>query len=173
MSEAAPRPTHQNSHDIIAKFRLEYSGILADAGVSEQHTSTAGWQRLYKCHEEHMRQRRRELAKRLRALAERMEDFGLSEEDEKDVRDAAKMSAEAREAHDAFVRQTVDPVRMPVGDSERVAVAFQALANRQEQDAPLVNVGLAELMRIEIARQPRIVWDEQRGTVSVVRREEA
>lgn len=156
-----------NNRDIFQNFRAEYGAALADARLSAEHTGTEGWQRLFSDRRDKEREHRRELAKQLRTQAERLEDFGLTEDDEKAIKDIAKASAELRDSGAVFERETIGRVCAPVQACERIALQYINQATRLESDTPLHNIGVEEMMRIEIGKYPKPLWDAENGIVEI------
>lgn len=164
-SNPAPGPSNK---DIVLRFREHYSAALADAAVSAEHTATEGWQKLYSGHKRASKDHRREWAKRLKNAATRLEDFGWSEDDEKGVKDLVKEAAELRENEEGWQVQVVDPVTAPVSACERICIEHINEAARIEADSPLHSIGLVETMRLEVAKQPKPVWNADAGTVTLI-----
>lgn len=162
-----PAPESKSNKDLIQRFREEYKAALEDARVSAKHTETEGWQRLYAEHRKAGREKRRELAGRLGTLGKAMEDFGLTEEGEKDLKTVAKESETLRASNEVFETETVERVCAAVRACERIIEAYRNEAVRQESNAPLHNVGLEHLMREEIAKVAKPRWDSETGTVKI------
>ena len=162
-----PNPSPNQYRDLIEKFNSEYAAALGEARISAEHTATPGWQKVYAQQRDQARQRRRDLAKRLGALATMLEDFGLTEDGEKAVKDVAKESAELRETNAAFSHECVERICAPVGACERIIDLYRAEAARNESAAPLINIGLEELMRDAISKVARPSFDDETGAVVI------
>ena len=168
MTKPQPQGDSPNrKRDLVTTFLHDYSDALAEAKVSEAHTATDGWQRLYAGWLATDQTQRRRVAGYLRDLADRLEDVGLGDDDLLNLRDAKKEITELKEAAALFRLQTVEPVRKPATVCAALKEHFAAQARRQEAENPLLEAGLAEVMREAIAGQPRVTWDEERGTVSI------
>lgn len=163
----APTPGPANNRDLITNFRSEYGAALADAHESASMTQTDGWRRLYTDFRESDRKARRDLSARLRKFSDRLEDVGMDEDDEKGVKEVAKLSGELRDASDFFDRDTVGRVRAPVESCSTLIENYLCEAARQENAAPLHNVGLVEMMRFEISKHGRPTWSDDTGTVKI------
>lgn len=166
-AETNPQPSPNQREDLVARFHREYRAALADARTAAEHTGTEGWQALYAKQRDDARDSRRDMAKRLKNAAQTLEDFGLSEDGEKSVKDIMKESATLREANEAFKRQVIDRVTAPVMTCERIAEHFLNEARRQEHDAPLHNVGLEHLMKDAVASESKPSFDDDTGIVTV------
>lgn len=162
-----PSPDPKSNKEPILKFRDEYEHALSLARVSEEHTSTEGWRTLYAGVREADKVARREGARRLRLLADAMEMVGLSEEDEKGIKDIVKNSAELREKATTFERETVDRVTAPVMQCEQLIQNHIFNAEQMESRDPMFNIGILELMKMEVAKQPKPWFDKETGVVSV------
>lgn len=162
------RPENENQRDVILRFLDDYRIALEQARISANHTATEGWQRLYQGHYEKQRKKRREMAGRLRLLATALEDFGLDEDQEKELRDIRTASAELRSLEEVFQAQTVEPVRAPVAECDRLIRQAIADAQREEAAAPLHNPGLEHLMRDTIAHLEKPTWSSDRGLVELI-----
>jgi hypothetical protein len=155
-------PKNQNL-DPVSRFKASYATALEGLSVAVLHTSTQGWQELYTAHRKAVRDRRQELAALLRDFADGMERRGLCEQDEKDLGDIRKASAELRAAEDHWQLQTVGPVKAPVDVCQQMLADAVSEAVRLEAREPMLNVGLEELMRMEVAKCIRASWDEDTG----------
>jgi hypothetical protein len=165
-AERVPSPGKSNK-DIIARFRDEYNAALADAEVSANHTVTEGWRRMYSDRRQKSRAKRAEAAKRLRFLVDRLEDFGWMEEDEKSTKDIVKESTELRATEDAWQREVVDRVCEPIGRCDKIRIDYENQAHREEQLAPLHNIGLEQMMKSETRKQRRPRFDHETGQVFI------
>ena len=164
---ALPNPeVPQNAQvDPVTRFIQRYAKALDAAKVSMAHTDTDGWRRLYAGHAEYLLDARRKLSKELTSLAESLEVGHLTEEGEKELGDVKKAAMELRVANGYWERQTVDPVRQPVRTCEQMLVSAVDEARRIEADQPMLNIGLTELMRAQVARSARVSWDSEIGAV--------
>jgi hypothetical protein len=168
MEERAPQPNPSNSNrDLIQKFREEYGAALSDARQSAEHTATPGWQALYAQHKQACRDARRGMGKSLATYAKLVEDFGLSEDDEKAIKEITKTSAELREMVEVFQGEVIDRVCAPVVSCENLILHYRAEAARVESQSPMYHVGLEELMRMECSKQPKPVFDVESGMVEI------
>ncbi len=165
-AEPSKRPDNQKI-DIIKQFQEEYTAAIADARISEEHTQTDGWQKLYGNERRDEQQTRRRLCGELEQAAERLQLVGSTEDDEKALAEIKKGMTAMRERRDSFDRTTVAPVKEPVDRCERVAEKFSSSAKYAEQNAPLHNVGLEHLMRDAIAGCPKASWNEDAGRVEL------
>lgn len=156
-----------SNRDLVSRFREEYEAALIDAKISADHTATEGWQRLYAAERDRQIEYRRNLAQTLRNVADRAEARGLSEEEDKEISEAKKSSADIRDRHEIFERETIDPVREAVRTCDRIIDEVKSQAYRDEHDAPLVNVGMVEIVKMEIAKHPRPRWNEDKGQVLI------
>jgi hypothetical protein len=167
-SASQPLPNQPNKNrDLFETFQDKYAAALAEARISEEHTATAGWQALYANHRISVKSMQRDMAKDLTVLAETMEKWGLTEDGEKHLAEIKKHSAELRDLQSAFELQTIAPVRQSVVECDRLVSEFVAQAETDEQRAPLVNVGMGELSRMEVRKVCRATWDSEAGRVIV------
>lgn len=151
----------------VQRFREAYERALNEARVSEEHTATAGWRALYATRATEFKAERRRIGAALKDLGRKMEDVGLEEEEEKWMGELKKGSLALREAMAAFDRQTVEPVRQPVYDCDRVISDAVSLAEREERDNPLLNAGLSKAVREATQSVPRPRWDGRAGVVTI------
>lgn len=151
--------------DLIERFNAEYEAAMIDARRSAEHTATEGWLDLYRMRRESYQADRRRQAERLRALADTLESAGLDEDGEKAIGEVKKECCEMREAMDHWRLLTVGPVREPVDRLEAIIRQARAQAHRDEADAPLVNVGLVELMNMAIKEVHKATWNDETGRV--------
>lgn len=165
---AQPQKRPSNSApDPVVTFRERYAEAMAGVRISAEHTATEGWHRLYHGQRQENLERRRELAKEMKATALRLEDMGLSEEDEKSIGELKKSVTAIREAFETFDQQTISPVRQPVRDCDRIRSEAMAEARRIEAEAPMINIGMEELMRVEVAKVDKPRWDNETGRVLI------
>lgn len=167
MASAEENPGPRSNKDLIGRFRDEYSEALAEARVGAEHTTTDGWKALYGFHRHNYREARRVLASDLKRLAVQLEDFGFCEEDEKAVKNVAKGAADRRSEFEVFQDKTVGCVCEPVRKCERIIEQYRAEAVRAESAAPLHNVGMEELMRIEISKVSKPWFDAEEGVIEI------
>lgn len=166
MSE--PERVPQNKQrDVVERFRDEYGQVLVEAETSATHTATEGWHRLYVGQRKNERDRRRKLAESLKSLADRMESVGLCEEEEKELAQIKKGSSDLRDAIAAFEMQTIEPVRAPVEMCRKLVTEAREAARNEEERAPLVNVGLEEVMVEAITHIHKVSWDAELGRVII------
>lgn len=171
MSSAERNPQDRPANaktDIIMDFRSEYLGALADAQVQAEHTKTEGWRHLFSEHRKKLKDGRATLAKQIRMLAGVLDQFGWSEDEEKSVKDIVKESAQLRGTDMVFDSEVIARVQKPVTTCEKIARDYMSKAEGMERDAPLHNVGLAELMRLEVKKHPKPVWRPDDGMVEIV-----
>ena len=165
---ALPNPAPDNARrDLVARFRDDYTLALEEARTSEVHTNTDGWLHLYAGFEVSYREQCRAIANNLKSLADRIELVGSDEPTEKEIGEVKKLAQSLRQTREVFERKTVDPVRKPVDDCDRLIQQYARQAERDEDEAPMVNVGLADLMKLEIGRMPRPFWDRDKGRVEI------
>lgn len=163
-----PEPSPRNrQRDPVTAFREDYAAIVVDAERSAQHTATAGWQELYGAVRRDLLRERVRIAGELRRLADLADESGLTEDDEKDLGDAKKSAVELRQRWECFERDVVDAVRRPVKAAQDCLAHYRGAADRDEAMSPLINSGLVELMRIAIAEQRLVRWDDETGSVQV------
>lgn len=167
MSEPAPKPSPNQNRDLVTRFRDEYTAALVDARVSVEHTATEGWRKIYADERNREILRRHNLSQTLRNIADRLETRGLSEEEEKEISDAKKASVEIRDSHQVFMFEIVEAVKEPVRICDQIIDDAKSQAHRDERDAPLVNVGLTEIMEMEIVKHPRPRWNGETGQVTI------
>ncbi len=166
---ALPNPeVPQNKQvDPVTRFIQNYAKALDAAKVSRDHTNTEGWRDLYANHAASVMDGRRRLAKELAGLADQLERGLLTEDGEKAIGEVKKAALELRTANHYWELQTVDPVRQPVRVCEAMLVTAVDEARRMEADAPMIHIGLTELMRQQVARSARVSWDHETGTVVI------
>lgn len=167
-AEPVPQPAPNQKQDLIQKFRIAYKAALADAEVQVAMTKTEGWLSLYSQNRKADLEARRTMAKCLHTHATQMEDFGVGEDEEKSIKDTVKQSAELRTANAAFESQVVERICAPVKACERIIQEYKHAATRAEHDAPLHNVGLEQLMVMEIQKQPKAMFNAETGQVEIV-----
>lgn len=167
MAAQAEKASKAQEQTVVERFHAEYSAALHDAQVSADHTSTEGWQKLYSDHKRAVRTRRRDLGKSLVSYGKKVEDFGLTEEDEKAIKDIAKSSAEIRGLEEIFRAEALDRVCAPIVACDNLITNFRAEASRQEKQAPLHNTGLEDRMRKAIAGVARPVFNSETGEVEI------
>lgn len=169
MSEqSSPTPAPNQKRDIVRKFHDDYNEALADVKIAVEHTATAGWQRIYAGHKLRLLEERCVLAKQLAAHAQSLEDFGLSEDAEKAVKDIAKASAELRDSEAGFRQQVVEPIIEPVLRCDKIVSDYRNQAARDERDSPLHNIGIEEIMRTATSSVPKPKWNDEKGTVEII-----
>jgi hypothetical protein len=167
---ALPQPLQPspNNRDIIQNLRAEYGGAVLEAMEAASLTCTVAWQRLYHSFIDAEKAARRDMAKRLRAVCDRIEDAGLDEEDEKAVKDVLKTAVTLENAKAVFEKETVARVRKPVDDCSRIIEDYTNRAARIEHANPLIEVGLVEMVRIEFAKHHTARWSDETGMVTIV-----
>lgn len=167
---AAPQRRPDNSKqpiDPIVVFREKYADALAGAVVSAEHTATEGWAKLYLGHQQAHRERRRDMAKELKALAVTLEDSGFTEDEEKALAEIKKASASLRESGQVFETDTIGPVREPALICDRLRNEAMNEAARIEHDAPMLNMGLEHTMQMEVAGVDKPRWDAATGRIMI------
>lgn len=167
LPEESPSPSNKR-RDIITRFKEEYATALAEAEISEAMTASEGWLRLYAGHVRLDRERRRDFSLELKNIADQLEQVALSEDGIKQLADVKKQIVEHGEQCDAFDRHTVLPVRLPVENCEKIIEQAKHAADRDESAAPLVNIGICELMKEAISAVRRAKWDNDSGQVVIV-----
>lgn len=165
---AEPSPRNKR-RGLIEEFTEKYAAALTEAEISAAHTSTEGWKRLYAGFRNQQRETRRELAKELKHLSTRMEDVGLSDDEEKTLGGIKKSSEDVNDAKTRFELNTVEPVRRPMVDCENLITEVMYTAQRRESEAPLVEVGLVETVKMAVADLPRPRWNEDEGRLEIVK----
>lgn len=153
--------------DLVARTRRKYMEAFEDAQISAEHTSTEGWARVYQGHQAEVKQRRLGIAKVLAAQAETMDVRLLVEDEEKEVKDAIKQNVELRDFEAQWEKQVLRPITEPVKRCEDIIENARAAADREERNAPLVNIGLCDVLEHMIQGLPKAEWDERSGRVKV------
>lgn len=165
---ALPEETPSNKKsDPVSRFRESYANALADAEVQATHTKTEGWQRLYANFHRENRDKLASVSKRFRHFADTLELAGTHEELEKEVGEMKKELTSIRTEKTAFEENTTRPVKQCALDCQQIITEAISTARRQEQDAPLVNVGLEHLMRDAVAAVPKVSFDNESGVVTI------
>ncbi len=166
---ALPNPAHNspNQTDIIRKFHAEYHEAIAEAHEARIQTETLSWQRIYADFHAEQKKKRRDAAKSLRNHAERLEDYGWSDDEKKAVKEIVKLSDELDDVTAAFERETVERITAPVRKCEALIIEARFAANRIESHEPLLNVGLRELMEDAIRSVEKVTFDRERGVVVI------
>jgi hypothetical protein len=166
---ALPSPAHNspNQTDTIKKFRAEYHDAIGEAHEARIQTETPNWQRIYAEFHAEQKRKRREAAKALRGYADRLEDFGWSDDAKKAVKDIVKLSDELDSTTAAFERETVERITAPVRRCEALIIEARNAASRIESHEPLLNVGLRELMDDAIRSVEKATFDRERGVVVI------
>ncbi len=167
---ASPQRRPDNSNkpiDPIVVFREKYADALASAVVSAEHTATDGWARLYLGHQQAQRERRRDMAKELKALAVLLEDSGFTEDDEKALAEIKKASVSLRESQIVFEMDTIGPVREPALICDRLRNEAMNEAARIEHEAPMMHIGLEATMQMEVAGVDKPRWDAATGRIVI------
>lgn len=167
MSEPARKNAQDGNRDVVTSFRRQYAESLAEAQVSVALTGEEGWIKLYKGRQEQEQIERREMAVTLKSIAKTMEDSGLTEDEEKTLGELKKSSVAIRDRRLAFERDTVEPVRRPVSDCDKIIAEAINSARREEAEAPMLNIGLLETMNIEVGRVLRPRWSIETGQVTI------
>lgn len=165
--EVPERSPDNKRLDLVSKFKEEYGQALARARISAEHTATDGWRLLYSSFRKEQRDQRRDLSEQLQKLAKSMEAMGLSEDEEKQLGEIKKGAQALRETRDVFDRKTVGPVRQPCDECRDLIAEAMNEATLAEERAPLVNVGLVELMRMTITEAEKVSWDSEEGRVLI------
>lgn len=153
--------------DPVSRFIANYAKALDAAMVSMEHTDTEGWRELYARHANAVMEDRRKLAKELESLADELERGMLTEEGEKAIGEVKKEAVELRTANHYWELQTADPVRQPVRVCEAMLSSAIDEARRIEAESPMLNIGLTEMMRAQVAKSARPAWDSEIGTISI------
>lgn len=153
--------------DIISRFRDRYEEALTQARMHAKHTETEGWQALYSGFKASCRERLAACAKSLRGKADTIELVGTHEELEKDVGEEKKVLAAIRTEMNAFDQNTVQPIKQCTADCQQIITEAMSQARRDENETPLVNLGIEDLMRDAVASVPKVTWDEELGTVVI------
>lgn len=159
------KPADNRRRDPIQAFFAAYDKATDECKTSKAHTDTEGWQQLYSGERKAEAESRRNLSKDLARLSVQMDETGLGEDAEKEMGEIKKASAALRARVDAFDLITVGPVRRAVTDAEKIIEEARNRARRDEQDAPLINVGLVELMRDAINGVTKFRWNPQTGRI--------
>ena len=168
MTQALPTTTDAAPESPIDTFRRVYAEAFSDAEVAARHTATEGWGRLWAAHHDDVRDARRLVGKATHALADQMQDFGWTEDDEKAMKELAKRSADLRARAAAFRTEIVERIEQAVTTCQRVIEDFHRSARRAEEDAPLLNAGAADRAHAETARVPKARWNAIDGVVEIV-----
>lgn len=166
LAQTNPEP-NDFKRDCISRFRREYAAALGDAEISVAHTATEGWQKLFNQHRAEEKEDRRKLADRLKGLATSLEDHGLNEDQEKEIGEIKKASAELRDHERVFEVKAIGPVIQAVRECERIILQAKNEASREEHSAPLQNAGLEELMRLEVGKVKHPAWNNETGQVTI------
>lgn len=168
MGRQARRENFDNQReDLVARTRRLYLEAFEDVRVSAVHTATEGWGRVYQGHLSEVKQRRLAVAKVLSAQAETMDVRLLVEDEEKEVKDAIKQNVELRDFETQWEKQVLRPITEPVTRCKEIIENSRAAADREERNAPLVNVGLCQILDDMIATLPRAEWEERTGRVKI------
>lgn len=167
MAEAQRKNDPDNRRDPITRFKMEYAEALDEARVSSKHTDTEGWQHLYQGFHKVNRENRRKAAGRLKQIGEELEVAEIGEHGEKDLVDVKKQVQAFREEREIFERKTVGPVREPVEKCQKIIGEARQQAEVDEERAPMVNIGLCEMLLLEIRKLERAVWDADTGRVEI------
>lgn len=164
--ERKPDPANEKK-DLIVEFRDRYGELMVDAQEAADTTETEGWAKLYASTVDHDRKHRQARAKRITELADMLERNGLDEEGIKELKDEMKSVVEQAAMFEAFMNNTVGKLKAPVENCRVCKDEFRQRAETLESKTPLVNTGLAELMRMEIAKVHVVTWDQKHGRVII------
>lgn len=168
MAAATEKTAPAKKHGaFIDRFREAYEATLATARLSAEHTATEGWQTLYSDYRKSVQARRKQLAKDMRSIADTLEKYGLDDEDEKRIGEIKKQCAELREEQAVFTAKTVNPVRDPVNECDKLIETTRYDANRAESESPLTHRGIVEIFKAELGRLSRATWDDETGRVLI------
>ncbi len=166
IAEKKPKPVNQH-RDLVTRFKDNYAEALGRALISETHTATEGWQKLYIDHRAAVRKARQGLAKSIQAIAELVEKGLADEVQEKEIGDLKKECAELREHEAVFMAQTIEPVRAPADECRKIISDYMQQAANDEARTPLVNSGLEDLMKVAVSSVDKVEWNVDRGQVAV------
>lgn len=165
-AEKTPTPNEVRKA-IVRKFEEEYAGPLEDSRVSAEHTATHGWQNLYQRHRKMRASTITTMGKQLRELADTLEAFGWTEDNEKSVKDLAKQSAELRAADAIFEQRFISRIVEPVRACERIIERYSGEARREEESNPLIAKGTIGIMAEAIESCDKPSWDDATGVVTI------
>lgn len=165
-AEEIPDP-QPNQSDPIKRFMQKYAEALGDAHDAARMTEEATWQRVYHERRERVEKERDEAANKLRVLADALQSGSMFEDEAKAIKEIVKAEEARQTAMVFFERDVVERVTAPVETCRRLIEEANENARREEQAAPLHNVGLRELMREVTARATPVRWDAQTGRVTV------
>jgi hypothetical protein len=97
-----------------------------------------------------------------------LEDIGLTEEEEKLLAGVKKSSEDISDAKARFECSTIEPVRRPMVECDKLITEAMFEAHRRESEAPLIEIGLVEMVKMEVARMPRPRWNDEDGRLEIV-----
>jgi hypothetical protein len=163
----SPASNSPNQADIVRRFHAEYHEAIVEAHQARNLTETANWQRIYAEFHDEQKKKRRDAAKVLRVHAERLEDYGWTDDEKKGVKEIVKLADELDTTTAAFERETVERITAPVRKCETLIVEARMAANRIESHEPLLNVGLREVMEDAIRSVEKATFDRERGVVVI------
>jgi len=165
-AEEIPSP-QPNQSDPIKRFRQKYAEALGDAHDAARLTDEATWQRMYHERRDRVQKERDDAAKSLRVLADALQSGAMFEDEAKAIKDIVKAEEARQTAMVFFERDVIERVTAPVETCRRLIEEANENARREEQGAPLHNVGLYELMKAETAAAMPVRWNAETGRVTV------
>lgn len=173
MEKAAQGGAFDNQReDLVRRTERRYLEAFEDVRVSVEHTATEGWQRLYQGHQSELKAQRLAIGKVMAGQAETLDVRLMVEDEEKEAKDAVKQNAELRAFEAAWEKQVLRPITEPVTRCADILENARAAADREERNAPLVNIGLCDVLEQMIQRLPKATWDDRSGRVTVTNKDD-
>lgn len=167
MAKKPDRSPEENADLFIAEWQEKYGVALDLARRAAKTTETEAWMENYA----HVMTEHRKGVKmnldEAAACIKSIDQHGPNEEVEKAMKDAVKAIGEMRESHQAWRSKAVDPYRVAAMNCAELRHGTIAAAVRAEQETPLIQNGLADIVKERVSHWPVVKWDDERGVVDV------
>jgi len=164
-----PEPSPKNkAKDLVTRFVEQYTEIVERAKIAAEHTSTDGWKTLFTDYRHRIQNGYRTPAKTLKQLGEKCETGGINEDERKLVKEALKQIETTENDDSIFVRDVIDKVAAPARDASMCLLEYRQAADLAETAQPLINLGLVDVMKDAIKKQPTISWDGLTGVLTII-----
>jgi hypothetical protein len=168
MAQPEPTPSPDNRRrDLVTVMHDRYMQTLDLARQSADLTATEGWQAMYGAFRKSQRDASRSIANELRGYADFIEKGDSSEDTEKAINEAKKSLVLLREERSVFEAKVAWPVKDAVDECRNIITEAMRQAQRDEEAAPMVNIGLLDVMRDRIKSWPKALWDAETGRVTI------
>ncbi|MGC9261537.1 MAG: hypothetical protein ACP5I8_15855 [Phycisphaerae bacterium] len=155
----------------IVEWKERYMAEFQKTRQSARLTADPDFQRVVSEFRLRVAIRRRDITERLRIATETSEQTGLTETDEKFIKEIAKDSADLRARESAFEMDTISPVRQRAYAPAEMIQGFKSKALSKDSDFPLGQTTgnlFARALELSAERWPKSSWDAEKTLIVIV-----